>query len=338
MLSYQIIYTDTNNPVTSELFCNPQEAQEQMKRIRERYSLHGAIKITSVVEEVEKRGVITITPCGNYSFIKNSDEEEFCHSFPMAGSSWRKKEIRRPKNKRAPWITKDWFRETGESAVHFPHVSSTDQTQLAYTPSEKYGINGRQVRVSVERYFNKHFPDIKTKEVQGYIGEFFRLVYDTVYFAETPDEIERVYREGPSSCMSYTSDNYVSKNYPVRVYGAGDIAIAYVKNNDGKILARTLVRLKTKMFVGIYSSCYTASMALNSLLITQGYIKEAKALIGAKLMYVENNKLFDLPYLDGNLSVSIADQKDGEACLIIKEHRDGQYWSNVSGSAKGESS
>ena len=338
MISYQIIYTETNNPVTRQLFCNAQDAQEQMKRIREKYSLYGAIKVSSVVEEVEKRAMFKITDHGNYSFPKKSDKESFCHSFPMAGLAWRKREIKRPKNKRAPWITEDWYRESDASAIHFPHVSSTDATQVAYTPSEEYGIRGRQVRLSVERYFNKHFPDTESKQVQEYIGEFFKLVYDRIYFAETPDEIERAYRDGPDSCMSYSTDSYVSKEYPVRVYGAGDIAVAYVKNEENKIAARTLVRLETKQHLGIYSKCYTASAALGSLLSFEDYTKDHDALIGAKLLFVPNEKTFDLPYLDGNLSVSIIREKDEEAYLIIKNHDDGQYWSNVTGAAKGSPS
>src|SRR5208337_4310007 len=58
-------------------------------------------------------------------------------------------------------------------------------------------------------------------------------------------EIEDVYVRGPSSCMSDNESHYDSGMHPVRVYGAGDLAVVYIegKDSDGdtQIIARALV-------------------------------------------------------------------------------------------------
>ena len=96
-------------------------------------------------------------------------------------------------------------------------------------------------------------------------------------------EIERVYLEGPTSCMSYEAgDEDIRESiHPVRVYGAGDLAVAYMRNARGKINARTICRPEKK----VYGRLYGASGRLREALEAQGFKRgRGEDFVGSKFL------------------------------------------------------
>src|SRR5690606_21500489 len=113
----------------------------------------------------------------------------------------------------------------------------------AYTPSEDFGMQDRQVRMMPGRYLKKYFSDVLSPEdIQYWALEWAnRFAPVDMEIATTPDEIEYVYTNGPRSCMSYDPSEYSSSCHPVRVYGNSDLAVAYIRNASGAVVGRALI-------------------------------------------------------------------------------------------------
>lgn len=118
---------------------------------------------------------------------------------------------------------------------------------------------------------------------------------DDVQFATTPDDIEKVYLTGPSSCMTKPAD-YFGGVHPSRVYGAGDLAIAYLKKRRGEGIAQRAMCWPAKK---IYSRIYGTG-PLEDFLKALGYVNGK--FDGAKLLKLHPPKqkkdYFVLPYVD----------------------------------------
>ena len=135
--------------------------------------------------------------------------------------------------------------------------------------------------------------------------------------ARTPDEIEHVYthydkKAGPVaiSCMRHHARGFAAGQnggaHPVRVYGAGDLAVAYLTNDAGETTHRALCWPEKKS----YSRMYAPDDKLHNLLRAAGYRKcghyygggHTGSLAGARLLYLEDNFGNQvLPYIDGEL-------------------------------------
>lgn len=205
---------------------------------------------------------------------------------------------------------------------HYAHVAKKRPDLIAYTKSEDKGRDDKQSLISVKAYVElvgKH-PDL---EWPGYRIE--RLVRNQLTYAgicekeytlaTTPDDIARVYIEYDgaasqvsSSCMRYGEGHWPrvdgARFHPARVYGAGDLAIAYISNDDGRTVARAIVWPDKK----IYSRVYADNDHLHRLLKRDGY-KQSRyydsdndSIEGARLLRVEND--------DGNLVCPYVDECD----------------------------
>jgi hypothetical protein len=128
-------------------------------------------------------------------------------------------------------------------------------------------------------------------------------------FATTPDEIEAVYINGPHSCMAHDADGFSSPGHPTRVYGAGDLGIAYGTRRN-KIVARTVCWPARKIF---YSVIYGDKNAITPALERAGFSREySSAFQGARLLRIPYENGFVCPYLDCGSSVT-----DGGEYLTI---------------------
>jgi hypothetical protein len=166
-------------------------------------------------------------------------------------------------------------------------------------------------------------------------------------FAATPDDIERVYLNGPDSCMSKQGSTYQGHEHPVRVYGAGDLAIAYMTAPDeGEgVIARVVCWPEKKVYGRVYPNDNTS---LPRLLQAQGYAYDQEKLHGARLLKIdnENSPGYIMPYIDGCGSVTdhgdyfticgsiSADStngltSDGEECPHCEECGDPEYFTYV---------
>jgi hypothetical protein len=192
-----------------------------------------------------------------------------------------------------PWADEPWA-YTDATATHYPHYAMGDPTKLAYTENEAKGKLDVQLVTKPGRYLRKFYGDVLTNdEIEMWTQKWAAREEVSVLFADTPDDIEHVYTNGPSSCMSYDADDFASCVHPSRVYGAGDLAVAYIKRG-GKITARALVWPEKKIYGRIYGDEGRIKPKLADLGFYYG------SLAGAKLLRIENDcGSIVMPYIDG---------------------------------------
>lgn len=221
---------------------------------------------------------------------RESDEE-------TAERLWRERERMRfihGSYQPVPWCNEKWT-----VPDHFAHASTKDPMLLAYTPDSKYGLSDRQVSCKPGRYLAKL--GLGNEEIKRWC-DAWALAFGPVELritASDPDEIERVYLNGPSSCMSHPERDYSGPCHPVRVYGAGDLCVAYLGDADGDVSARALCWPERK----VYGRVYGDEGKLVPLLEAAGYVRAnygAANFAGARLLRIEDadSGAFVAPYLD----------------------------------------
>ncbi len=207
-----------------------------------------------------------------------------------------------------PWQGEQWWVRSDAAAHHFAHVSEDDGSKLAYTPDDRFGREDRQLRTKPGRYLNKFFGKVLTpKEVAHWSGEFAAANEEhSVGFARTADEIEALYRSaddsGVGACMSHAAGEYSGPCHPVRVYGAGDLAVAYLGTAEHPT-ARVLVREEPKAYGRVYGD----EARMRGALERMGFEPDGsggRGFDGAKLDRIDARSGFVMPYLDHGYGVS----------------------------------
>jgi hypothetical protein len=207
------------------------------------------------------------------------------------------------------WLELEWTKgsviDPSSPNFHYPHISVHEAHMLAFTENDEKGVRDIQKRMKAGRYLKQFFGD-KLNELYGdkeanaiiarMAAQFGHLAMpDEVKFATTPDEIERVYTNGPTSCMSHSECDYSSDQHPVRVFGAGDLAVAYIEREGRGITARALCWPERKVWVRIYGDEHRLAPALRYQGFSQG---GNDCLDGAKLLKIKQGRAFVMPYID----------------------------------------
>ena len=169
----------------------------------------------------------------------------------MAIAKWKTRELKRFESGQytaVPWAAETWARRK-EIDSHFPHVSEKNPSQIAFTENSEKGDRDIQTPMRPGKYLRRFYDEIlDERQITEWAGKFAAANESIeVKFAHTPDEIERVYREGPNSCMAYSIDEYAADIHPTRVYGAGDLAIAYIESEikeDNKYIKRRMSQMR----------------------------------------------------------------------------------------------
>lgn len=172
---------------------------------------------------------------------------------------------------------------------HFAYPDPKNLLMLSYRDDR-----GRRVSTKPGRYLKKFFPDLDHQRLATKWAAEFAPV--EVQFAKTPDEIEEVYLEGPSSCMAHSAGHYYGPCHPVRAYGAGDLAIAYIVRDDN-ITGRALVWPEKK----VYSRLYGDEIRLKHALELLGYHEDEDetGFLGARLLSIDAGRYgLVIPYMD----------------------------------------
>ena len=214
--------------------------------------------------------------------------------------------------------------ETAHNLNLFAHVAKKNPALIAYTKDAIKGAQDKQSLLSIEAFvkmvcvnnnadIQALIIDLQTRYAKANAPQPFKL-------ATTPDDIERVYtnydprkEKVSGSCMRYGLDelNFANRNWPrvngkrfqpVRVYGAGDLAVAYMTNDAGETTARALCWPDKKL----YSRMYADDDSLHKALQDAGYEKShyytnnrSRSFIGARLLKIESDDGdFIAPYLD----------------------------------------
>lgn len=158
------------------------------------------------------------------------------------------------------WHGEPWYSWLDEN--RYCHVSKKDPKMVAFTESEDKGERDIQTMMKPGRFLRKFYPGLSERQVK-YWAEYHEtgqkpkveVAAHTFGLATTPEEIVTVYLEGPSSCMSHGERDYSCSGHPVRVYGAGDLAIAYLRgtgDDSDKVYARALVWPDRKVYGRVY--------------------------------------------------------------------------------------
>lgn len=158
---------------------------------------------------------------------------------------------------------------------HFLHVSKTDGL-WAFTETPEKGAHDIQTPIRPGRYLQRYYPHLRPEDISRLVALMTSATDPDVRFAVTPDDIVRVYRDGPWSCMHYaasrfdTWDRIASRNlHPVEVYGSlpgssdpadkADLALAYWEEPDPRdgyaphVTARALVWPEKKLYGRVYA-------------------------------------------------------------------------------------
>lgn len=179
----------------------------------------------------------------------------------------------------------------------FTHVSTESPSMVAYTVDHDKGKKDKQVKTKVGKYLKKFYPDMDERVYRDWIA-YYNEKWGTpvdVKFAFTPEEIEHVYQKGPESCMR--RDSFSSKIHPCRVYGAGDLAVAYMERK-GKITSRTLCWPEKKIFSTVYGDKERMLPALKQLAFKKGEMEGARLLQIEHKTNSESRKIYVAPYID----------------------------------------
>jgi hypothetical protein len=196
----------------------------------------------------------------------------------------------------------------GVTKTHFPHVSMSNKSMLAYTESSEKGAKDVQTQIKPGAYLSKYFSYVLSPdEIADLVRDWqCRYADCELKYARTPADIVRIYQNGPRSCMSGAADEYsthVKGGYlhPCEVYGQseafhGDLTMAYLEGKNG-ISARCLVWEEKKQFGRIYGDSTLLYRELQALGYTQGVFNGAR--IAKIKVGTAKHQAFLMPYIDG---------------------------------------
>lgn len=283
------------------------------------------------------------------SDIKTDEEFEM-----PALVEWKTREATRMADRRSPvWVNEPfWMSYAARHKDHFVHVSTANSRLLAYTQDATKGRRDIQTPIKPGKYLTTYFSDVLSEKRIAFLASWQILgqqpmvadADDVVLYATTPDDIARVYTDGPTSCMS--GKNFKNlETHPARVYGAGDLAIAYIVRAED-IVARCLVWPEKKIAGRVYPTPdywreddYTSvdaseamQQTMRTVLKRDGYtfIAEDGSLDGARLLKIPHTNTkgkyskYLMPYLDNDYCIK--EDETGEYFLMNEDEcGDGVY-------------
>lgn len=230
----------------------------------------------------------------------------------LPASMWRAREAHKlltEEYEPVPWLKCAWFCDKADVyRDHMPRRSVKDPTKVAFTEDDTKGAADRQTLIKPGKFLTKFYSDVLTPEEIADLANRYVASAEPgrLCFASTPDDIEAVYLNGPSSCMSHPADDYSSPFHPTRVYGAGDLAIAHIRRGE-EVTARAICWPEKK----VYGRVYGDKVRLVTALADAGFVEALHhEFSGARLIRHETDDgRFVLPYVDGPVS-SVNDDGD----------------------------
>lgn len=281
-------YTDTSDGNVCLCYAVPKSMRERTKWIRQ---WPGAFTRTADLLRPELRELRELADSGKAFPTQVEAPMRFAGRANWRSEMWYHI---RMESSAPPWAGEPWAAE----ADRCPHVNWDQPGLVFYVPSFYDGLRGRVVGIRPGRYLAKFYPDLPTTEVNRWAKAWTEAFSQpTLRLATTPDEIERVYTKGPRSCMGKCASHFRGPEHPARVYGAGDLAVAYVTRGDaedGDPIARVLCWPDKKLRLPrIYGDEARMNAALKAAGYTEGY------LYGARLLKIDAKEYgYVMPYID----------------------------------------
>lgn len=210
-----------------------------------------------------------------------------------------------------PWADEPW---ANKHPNHFAHLGTADNCQVAFWPNEASAQMDQVSILSPGRYLTQYFSEELTPtEIQVWATKVD--VDCELKFASEPDEIVMVYSHpnSPASCMRYDDDysGWSGGMNPTRVYGAGDLAIAYLERK-GKIVARGLCWPEKKVFGRLYGDTDRMTAQLKAAGFKEDQSEHHASargegnFIGARLQKIvcdDHPDFYIMPYIDAGYGV-----------------------------------
>lgn len=245
------------------------------------------------------------------SHWENHYEALKCQPRRISSDAWKARELGRFAD--GTYTPLPWSDLPARSITtdHFAHVSTEDGAKIAYTADAAKGAGDIQTRIKPGKYLAQFYGDVFDAPTIARLAAEFSTQYgeaNVLLFADTAEEIARVYEHGPHSCMAYPASHFDSAIHPCSIYAAGDLAVAYMERN-GSITARALVWPAKKLFGRVYGD----DTRLCDLLETAAYT--SGSLNGARMLRIEEGNGFVAPYVDGCCSAG-----DNGTHLILGGH------------------
>ena len=207
-----------------------------------------------------------------------------------------------------PWQFESW---ADSHPLLFAHMSLKSPGMVSFTETPAKGEADVQAKgMAPGRFLNKYYADhLTAQDMERWATECAKLAgLLALQVTSDADEIERVYVEGPRSCMSHSASCFAGHCHPARVYAGPDLAVAFLGDLDsGEITARCVV-WPDKMHHGrVYAGdVRRMEMALRDAGFTEGSLE------GARVQYLERNGTIVMPYVDGIDSAEI----DGDYVVL----------------------
>lgn len=245
----------------------------------------------------------------------------------MAGWTWKHRESNRLRNgtyRKLPFHNESWFKNGPGLRPHYAHLSKDDPTKIAFTENEAKGRKDLQVRLRPGRYLQRFYGHVLDEnQIRDYATKVSSMAEDTEFkIAMDSDQIEHVYRNGPDSCMSYGISSFDSSIHPVRVYGAGDLGVAYIERH-GRVTARALCWPERKVYTRIYGDSIRLEKEFSGRGFRQHCVNDrdqyVSAFLGAKLLKIEQRRYernnFVVPYVDYHKSI----KEEGDYLVLCED-------------------
>ena len=184
--------------------------------------------------------------------------------------------------------------------MQFAHPSVEDPRRVARTVSAEDGMRDRQLTTTVDKWLRMMFPFAADHEIQFMAQRHISEVDPTLQIARTEDEVERIYRNGPTACMSHPPKYYGLEDglHPSHVYAHNGFGVAYMGSVDSAS-ARAVVWVNPDDENDKrHARVYPGGSALERKLKANGY--KHSTFEGAKLKAIrdhDNNVV--VPYMDG---------------------------------------
>jgi hypothetical protein len=269
----------------------------------------------------------------------------------MVTAAWEEREAKRLEDGTYTplpdwWINSWWWQDFNLKPIHrkhFAHMADKHPGKIAFTESPEKGEADIQLVISPTAYLARFFKDhISQRDIRD-IGSMFETGEYELHISSRPEDFEMVYENAPNvcgdgsgatSCMRYKRTEFNNgrglPHHPAYVYGAGDLAIAWIKNDDGEILGRTVIWPEKKTYVRVYGIGANYQALMHTLLKRQGY-RHTNEFTGAKLLKIEiptNHHGYDsylMTYLDNRCSRYLQDNGDH---FVMTTDEDGNVYAD----------
>ena len=188
---------------------------------------------------------------------------------------------------------------------HFIHLNKSDPNLIAFTSNDKIGKKDGKTFIKPGKYLAQ-YSDLDNEQIKTVVTNYkHEFVPPELFYADSADEVVRIYEEGPNSCMR--GKDWKHENHPTRIYFGPDTKMAFIKNKQGTgISARSLIRTDTTPHE--YVKIYGDSVLMKKAFTSAGIVPVKNGLSGCRfpLIWVDGdkykNKILLMPYIDGGIS------------------------------------